>query len=248
MNKGKEHALEIDLGHDQRGNRIIWDTKDSPTLTVTGHEGCGKTTFADRIMLEAQRDGASVTRLGRKGVPLPSPTIMNLDYGDDARIIELLERAQAEQRRRMSGHPTETDAPARRPLLLVFDDFDAMTQGEVSDERPCGAYKTISVLLNGIIGQARQTGMAVILTGRGLNRRTMGRYLAARLREEATHVHLGAAPVTPLIRKSNHSHATTMIVNTEADMRTPFGWGAYEDNTGAVRQLRTDIDGKEPGR
>lgn len=222
MNTGKEHALEIDLGHDQRGSRIIWDTKDSPTLTVTGHEGCGKTTFADRIMLEAQRDGA--------------------------RIIELLERAQAEQRRRMSGHPTETDAPARRPLLLVFDDFDAMTQGEVSDERPCGAYKTISVLLNGIIGQARQTGMAVILTGRGLNRRTMGRYLAARLREEATHVHLGAAPVTPLIRKSNHSHATTMIVNTEADMRTPFGWGAYEDNTGAVRQLRTDIDGKEPGR
>lgn len=175
MNTGKEHALEIDLGHDQRGSRIIWDTKDSPTLTVTGHEGCGKTTFADRIMLEAQRDGAS-------------------------------------------------------------------------DERPCGAYKTISVLLNGIIGQARQTGMAVILTGRGLNRRTMGRYLAARLREEATHVHLGAAPVTPLIRKSNHSHATTMIVNTEADMRTPFGWGAYEDNTGAVRQLRTDIDGKEPGR
>ena len=114
MNKGKEHALEIDLGHDQRGNRIIWDTKDSPTLTVTGHEGRGKTTFADRIMLEAQRDGA--------------------------------------------------------------------------------------------------------------------------------------APVTPLIRKSNHSHATTMIVNTEADMRTPFGWGAYEDNTGAVRQLRTDIDGKETDR
>lgn len=222
MNTRKEHALEIDLGHDQRGSRIIWDTKDSPTLTVTGHEGRGKTTFADRIMLEAQRDGA--------------------------RIIELLERAQAEQRRRMSGHPTETDAPARRPLLLVFDDFDAMTQGEVSDERPCGAYKTISVLLNGIIGQARQTGMAVILTGRGLNRRTMGRDLTACLREEATHVHLGAAPLTPLIRKSNHSHATTMIVNTEADMRTPFGWGVCEDNTGAVRQLRLDIDGKETGR
>lgn len=248
MNKGKEHALEIDLGHDQRGNRIIWDTKDSPTLTVTGHEGRGKTTFEDRIMLEAQQAGASVTRLGRKGVPLPSPTIMNLDYGDGTRIIELLERAQAEQRRRMSGHPTETDAPARRPLLLVFDDFDAMTQGEVSDERPCGAYKTISVLLAGIMGQARQTGVAVVLAGRELNRRTMGRDLAARLREEATHVHLGAAPVTPLIRKSNHSHATTMIVNTEADMRTPFGWGAYEDNTGAVRQLRTDIDGKETDR
>ncbi|MBT1162761.1 hypothetical protein [Bifidobacterium sp. SO1] len=227
--------MEFNLGEDQKKNPINWDTTATPLLTITGRTAAGKSILLDRILQNAADAGMTITYMGLPR-PLPSPTIMTGSYEKVQETIDLLERAVAEQQRRIHGTPSDL-----RPLLFAFDDFDLIFNGRIEHDEPVGDYQTISRLIEQLIRNASTSNTIIVIVGQCLNNHTIGHGLKTLFRKNGAHAHLSIGPVTSLIDSTGHEYASMLINQEQFDMPHMFGWGVFESASGAISQLRCPI-------
>lgn len=223
--------MRISLGLDEHGGDVIWDTDASPLLNILGRTGSGKSTLLDRIIRQADARMA-VTRFEREDRQLPSPTVMNATYpadGNDAALLDILHRVQAEQNRR-EKHPG-LDMLDTKPLMLVFDDFTAWTT-ETGPE-------TLRALTE-IMQHARATRVSVVTAGesyqqtRDALRRTIGQ---TSLCDAGTHILLGTTLMDEPIRPSNRDYASSLMLRTVDGRDTSAGCGIQQTNSGGIHAL-----------
>lgn len=228
--------MEINLGEDQKKQPVNWDTETTPLLTITGRTGAGKSVLMSKIVEDAQQANMTITYMGLP-YPLPSPTIMTCEYERTAQVLDILERAIAEQERRR----TQPDQDYR-PLLFVFDDFDLIFNQQINNNgEPEGTGQTISKLICQLIRNAAHTNMLIIFIGQRLNTHTIGRQLKNLLRSAGAHAHLSIGPITSLIDDQSHEYASILINQEQFDMPHMFGWGVFETVSGTLTQLRCPL-------
>ena len=232
--------MRINLGYDRHGQAVVWDTDRSAMLNIIGAEGTGKSTLIDRIMTQADRRMA-VTRIDADNRPTPSPTIMTFTHRQTENVTDVLERVEAEQKRRAKG----VDADMK-PLMLVIDDFDrllAEASHPTGDRDATERCKTILRTLSRILALARATGISLLRaeqsyeTTRETLRRLVGQTC---LCDAGSHIILGTAAIGDPIRPGNRDHASTLAAAISTDgVALPVGAGILQTNSGGIRDLRT---------
>lgn len=209
--------MRIRIGAGEEGRRIYWDTAASPLLNIYGMAASGKTRLTDAIMRQAGKDMA-IIRFSMKQEPTPIPTVMAVGCSDKAKVKEMLESVQAEQKRRMQRMDEDT-----KQIMLVFDDFGTWLN--------VGADVEMVRMLTGIMQACRKTRMCLIAcmqsyTGASEKLRELVRNSI--LCDAGSHIVLRDVANVDVVRPQNIVEASSALLE---------GCGVFESNTGVVSRL-----------